>query len=83
MTATQYEKLRGDEQAKKSAKYAKNVSKAGKFLDYTKFYTDRGTDVKADWKKSVTLGHRMAKTKFDWSGKKDETKMFESFGKKK
>mmetsp|Transcript_3113 Transcript_3113/g.4532 ORF Transcript_3113/g.4532 Transcript_3113/m.4532 type:complete len:161 (-) Transcript_3113:106-588(-) len=83
LTAAQYEKVRAEEQSKKQANYAKNVAKAGKFLDYTKFYTDRGTDLKADWKKSVTLGHRMAKTKYDWSGNKDETKLFESFGKKK
>ena len=55
--------------AKKAANYQKNVAKAGKFLDYTKFYQDRGTDTSQSWFKSVTRGHTMAKTKYDWSGK--------------
>jgi len=71
LTRAQYEKLRKDQVSKKDANYNKNVKKAGVFEDYTEFYTKRGTDTKADWKKSVTLGHRMAKTKFDWSGNKD------------
>jgi len=71
LTKDQYEKLRKNESVKKSANYEKNVKKAGVFEDYTEFYTKRGTDTKADWKKDVTLGHRMAKTKFDWSGNKD------------
>ena len=54
------------------------MAKAGKFLDYTDFYTKRGTDLNQNWKKSVTLGHAMAKTKFDWSGKTDTIKGFES-----
>ena len=71
LTRAQYEKLRKDQVSKKDANYNKNVKKAGVFEDYTEFYTKRGTDTKADWKKSVTLGHRMAKTKFDWSGTAD------------
>jgi len=69
LSAAQYQKLREAEKAKKDANYKRNVAKAGKFIDYTDFYLKRGTDVKADWKKSVTLGHEMAKTKYDWSGK--------------
>ena len=49
-----------------------NVAKAGKFLDYTKFYLDRGTDTNASWYNSVTGGHRMAKTKYDYSGKEGD-----------
>lgn len=69
LTKAQYEKIRLDAQTKKDANYKKNVKKAGIFMDYTDFYMKRGTDLNAAWKKSVTLGHDMAKTKFDWSGK--------------
>jgi hypothetical protein len=69
LTKAQYEKVRKGEQTKKDANYSKNVKKAGVFMDYTDFYMKRGTDLGAAWKKSVTLGHDMAKTKFDWSGK--------------
>lgn len=68
MTAAEYQKIRDSDDNKKASGYAKNVAKAGKFLDYTKFYTDRGTDTGANWYKSVTKGHRMAKTKYDYSG---------------
>ena len=77
----------GNEAAKKEANYKRNVAKAGVFEDYTEFYTKRGTDTKQAWAKDVNLGHRMAKTKYDWSGKKvqatttAEVKGF--FGKKK
>jgi hypothetical protein len=40
----------------------------GVFTDYTEWYTKRGTELSGAWKKSVTLGHNMAKTKYDWSG---------------
>lgn len=69
LTKAQYEKIRADEVAKKGANYQKNVAKAGKFLGYDEFYLKRGTDLNGNWKKDVNLGHRMAKTKFDWSGK--------------
>jgi hypothetical protein len=68
LTKEQYEKVRKGSQEKKDANYKKNVKKAGIFNDYTDFYMKRGTDLNAAWKKSVTLGHDMAKTKFDWSG---------------
>mmetsp|Transcript_18608 Transcript_18608/g.22802 ORF Transcript_18608/g.22802 Transcript_18608/m.22802 type:complete len:173 (-) Transcript_18608:377-895(-) len=82
LTKEQYDAVRKNEKAKKDANYQRNVSKAGKFLDYTQFYIDRGTDTGEDWQKSVTLGHRMAKTKYDWSGRKDENKSLDSAVKK-
>jgi hypothetical protein len=79
LTKAQYEKVRKDTNTKKDANYKKNVKKAGVFLDYTDFYMKRGTDLSAGWKKSATLGHDMAKTKFDWSGKDvSVNKLFES-----
>ena len=68
LTAKQYDGIRKGQEKKKAANYAKNVAKAGIFEDYTEFYTKRGTDVKQTWAKDVNLGHRMAKTKYDWSG---------------
>ncbi|OEU20622.1 hypothetical protein FRACYDRAFT_234255 [Fragilariopsis cylindrus CCMP1102] len=66
LTKAQYAKLRATEVKKKEANYQKNAKKAGIFEDYTLFYTKRGTDTNAAWKKSPTLGHRMAKTKYDF-----------------
>ncbi|GMI11218.1 hypothetical protein TrRE_jg11762, partial [Triparma retinervis] len=75
--------------------YQKNVAKAGKFEDYTDFYLKRGTDINGNWLKSVTRGHKMVKTKYDWAGDGtqplSDMKQFESnvkkakgkFGKKK
>jgi hypothetical protein len=74
LTKSQYEAVRAKDDKKKSDNYQKNVNKAGKFLDYTKFYIERGTDVKDDWKKDVNLGHRMTKTKYDYSGGKNDGK---------
>ena len=68
MTAAQYAKVRAEGAAKKATNYQKNVKKAGVFEDYTEFYKKRGTDTGDAWKKSINLGHRMAKTKYDWSG---------------
>lgn len=78
LTKEQYEKIRARDDKKKAANYEKNVKKAGKFLDYTQFYLDRGTDVGEKWFKSPTRGHRMAKTKFDWSGRTDPSKKQET-----
>jgi hypothetical protein len=69
LTAQQYNAIRAEEANKKAANYQRNVAKAGKFLGYDEFYLKRGTDLNGNWKKDVNLGHRMAKTKFDWSGK--------------
>lgn len=77
MSATEYNKIRNRDSAKKQANYQKNVAKAFKFQDYTDFYLKRGTDTKDDWKKSVTLGHTMAKTKYDYSGKQDLQKGYD------
>lgn len=72
LTAEQYKKIREAEAKKKADNYARNVKKAGIFEDYTEFYLKRGTDVGEKWAKSVTKGHRMAKTKYDWSGEGDK-----------
>ena len=69
MTAKQYDEIRKGQVRKKQENYAKNVAKAGIFEDYTDWYTKRGTDLSQDWAKNKnTLGHRMAKTKYDWAG---------------
>lgn len=70
LTVAQYNKIRKEEEAKKKAKYEQNVSKAFKFLTLDDFYKKRGTALDFSWK-SPTNGHRMAKTKFDWSGGKE------------
>ena len=72
LTAEQFNKIRAADSKKKADNYAKNVKKAGVFEDYTEFYKQRGTDVGESWFKSPTRGHRMAKTKYDWSGEKDK-----------
>ena len=92
LTLAQYEKIRKEQQTKKDENYQRNVKKAGIFIDYTDFYTKRGTELSGAWKKSVTLGHNMAKTKYDWSGT-SEAKVYDGsvnekfitdiFGKKK
>ncbi|KAI2501245.1 hypothetical protein MHU86_13189 [Fragilaria crotonensis] len=82
LSAAEYQKIREAEKKKKDSIYQKNVAKAGKFQDFTKFYIQRGTDTDDKWVKSVTRGHTMAKTKYDFSGAKDENKKFEAFIKK-
>lgn len=66
MSADEYNKIRSNEAAKKKANYERNVKKAGIFVDYTDWYKKRGTDNSQKWAKSVTKGHEMAKTKYDW-----------------
>ena len=84
MSAAEYAKVRAADEKKKESNYAKNVAKAGKFQDYTAFYIKRGTDTTEGWIKSVTRGHDMAKTKYDWSGKKSEVPTYTGItGKKK
>lgn len=73
LTKAQYEKVRAEADSKKAANYQKNVAKAGVFIDYTDFYLKRGTSENGSWMKLPNLGHRMAKTKYDWSGEKQET----------
>jgi len=72
LTAKQYAAIRDGESKKKAANYQRNVKKAGVFTDYTDFYIKRGTDTSEAWAKSVTKGHDMAKTKYDWSGLSDK-----------
>jgi len=72
MSAAEYAKIRANDQNKRDSNYAKNVQKAGKFTDYTAFYTKRGTDTSQAWAKTATRGHDMAKTKYDWSGLSDK-----------
>ncbi|KAL3811101.1 hypothetical protein ACHAXA_009871 [Cyclostephanos tholiformis] len=72
LTKAQYEKIREEADKKKAANYQRNVAKAGVFIDYTDFYRKRGTDVNGNWMKLPNLGHRMAKTKYDWSGEKQD-----------
>ena len=67
LTKAQYEKIRGDADKKKAANYERNVKKAFQFEDYTKFYMERGSDENGSWMKLPNRGHRMAKTKYDWS----------------
>jgi hypothetical protein len=76
LTQSQYNSIRNQEKAKKDANYAKNVAKAGKFLDFTDFYLKRGTGEGGDWLKKAGRGHAFVKTKYDWSGKKNEVKPF-------
>ncbi|KAL7532653.1 hypothetical protein ACHAXR_004762 [Thalassiosira sp. AJA248-18] len=72
LSKAQYEAIRNQQDSKKAANYQKNVAKAGKFIDYTEFYLARGTEEGGNWMKLPNLGHRMAKTKFDWSGEKED-----------
>ena len=79
LTAEQYNKIRKAEADKKEKNYQRNVKKAGKFLGYDEFYKKRRTNEDFSWK-SNTNGHRFAKTKYDFSGKKQEAKIPEAFG---
>ena len=72
MNREQFEKIRKGEAKKKADNYARNVKKAGVFEDYTEFYIKRGTDTSETWNKDINKGHRMAKTKYDWSGDTDK-----------
>ena len=65
LTADEYRKVRANDKAKANANYDKNVKKAFKFLDYTQFYKQRGTDTNDAWYKTPTRGHTMAKTKYE------------------
>jgi hypothetical protein len=79
LTASQYQKVRDQDSSKKKSNYERNVKKAGVYEDYTEFYVKRGTDTSQNWKKTPTLGHRMAKTKYDMesvNGKKYDGGLF-------
>jgi hypothetical protein len=77
LSKAEYEKVRARDAAKKEASYKKNVQKAFKFEDFTQFYLKRGTSEGGSWLKAPALGHRMAKTKYDWSNT-DAAKLFAS-----
>merc|ERR1712029_170566 len=70
MTQAQYAQMRADEAAKKAKTYQKNVAKGGKFQVFTDWYSKRGTNEQSDWMSRPNSGHTMAKTKYDWSGKR-------------
>ena len=74
LTAEEYKKVRDADAAKAAAKYDFNVKKAGKFLGFDEFYQKRGTDPTGSWLKAPGRGHTFAKTKYDYSGAKDDTK---------
>lgn len=76
LTASQYNSIRASEAAKKDANYKRNVAKAGKFLDFTQFYLQRGTSEGGSWLNAANRGHTMVKTKYDFSGEKDDVKPF-------
>lgn len=74
LTTEQYRKIRETDAKKAESNYEKNVKKAGKFQGFDDFYAKRGTDVGGSWIKAPGRGHTFAKTKYDYSGAKDETK---------
>ena len=74
MSAEEYRKIREADAKKAAANYEKNVKKAGQFLGFDEFYQKRGTDPSGSWIKAPGRGHRFAKTKYDYSGSKDDTK---------
>lgn len=76
LSKDEYAKVRAADAKKKSDAYSKNVAKAGKFVDFTDWYVKRGTDVSEKWVKSVTRGHTMVKTKYDWQGVDGDKKLW-------
>jgi len=74
LSLEEYKKVRAADEAKKASNYQKNVAKAGKFLDFDKFYEGRGTAEGGNWLKAPGRGHTFAKTKYDFSGEQDDTK---------
>lgn len=78
LSKAEYEKIRANDQKKRDENYKKNVAKAGKYIDFTDWYKKRGTDTEDSWIKSVTRGHTMVKTKYDYSGSQDNKKLDQS-----
>jgi len=68
LTKAQYEKIRAGQDDKKKSNYKKNVDKAGIFENYTEFYVKRGTEEGGSFLNMANNGHKMVKTKFDWTG---------------
>lgn len=88
LTLAQYQKIRDADAAKAKNNYEKNVKKAFKFQSFDDFYNKRGTAEGGAWLSAPGRGHTFTKTKYDYSGAKDETKgwkdaMGEVFGNKK
>jgi hypothetical protein len=79
LTQAEYDKIRKAEFAKKQKNYQEREKKAFKFIDFTEWYTKRGTDLDKGqaWVAAPNKGHTMVKTKYDWSGTAD-AKKFES-----
>lgn len=69
MTQEQYANLRTKEASYRDASYKKNADKEQVFKPFYDFYKKRGTDDVDNWR-SVTNGHDMAKTKYDWDNVK-------------
>ena len=82
MTASEYARIRAEDEKKKEQNYAKNVNKAFKYLGFNEFYQKRGTDLNQGWVKSPTKGHRMAKTKYDFQNIESKKPEAFSVGKK-
>lgn len=68
LTESQYNQIRSEAASKKAANYQRNVAKAGIFENYTEFYKKRGTQEGGSWMNLANNGHKMVKTKYDWSG---------------
>ena len=88
LSLAEYQKVRDADAGKAKSNYNKNVKKAGKFLAFDDFYNKRGTTEGGTWLSAPGKGHTFAKTKYDFSGGKDDTKgwsdaMGQVFGKKK
>mmetsp|Transcript_29290 Transcript_29290/g.52969 ORF Transcript_29290/g.52969 Transcript_29290/m.52969 type:complete len:165 (+) Transcript_29290:55-549(+) len=75
LSQAEYDKIRQNDLKKREENYKRNVAKAGKFEDFTEWYQKRGTDLNQGWIKDITRGHRMVKTKYDFSGSKDNKKV--------
>merc|ERR1719262_210915 len=72
MTREQYSQLRTQETKYKDQSYQRNVDKNQVFSRFFDFYKNRGTDNVDNWR-SVTNGHTMAKTKYDWDNVNGQT----------
>ena len=50
------------------------------FIDFTEWYKKRGTGEGGNWLKAPNRGHQMAKTKYDWSGEKNDAPLWTGVG---
>ncbi len=58
---------------KKDDSYQKNTKKADAFQDCTVFYMRSVFDKNGYWLRLPKCGHKMAKTKYNWLGKKNDS----------